>query len=173
MFVLLEIICVLFVSTAMAIAVTQALELATKSRLERALPAGIQALHHPVIHNHAFTTGGLMSEAGGLAALLLLILTVPLEPMALAWAFAALCLLAGMHLAYWIRMHPADHFTQRDPRATSIAPVGFFATHPRPMPPLAATGWHRVRSRWEHSHALRVVLAALSLTSLVTAVALN
>jgi hypothetical protein len=173
MFVLLEIVSVLFVSTAMAVAVTQALELASKLRLERALPAGIQALHHPVIHNRAFTTGGLISEAGGLATLLLMILTMPFKPAALGWAFVSLCLLAGMHLAYWTRMHPADQFTHRDPRATSIAPVGFFATHPRPVPPLAATGWYRVRYRWEHSHTLRVVLAALSLTSLVTAVALN
>jgi hypothetical protein len=157
----------------MAIAVTQALELASKLRLERALPAGIQALHHPIIHNHAFTTGGLMSEAGGLAGLLSLILTMPFKPVALAWAFTALCLLAAMHLAYWTRMRPADQFPQRDPRSTSIAPVGFFATHPRPMPPLAASDWQRVRTRWEHSHTLRVVLAALSLTSLVTAVALN
>jgi len=173
MFVLLEVVCVLSVTVAMAIAVSQALELASKLRLEKALPAGVQALHHPAIHNPAFTTGGLAAEGSGLAALTLMILATPLDIAALGWALLALCSLVAMHAVYWSRMFPANQFTQREPKMSSIAPVGFFATHPLPRPPLATTNWLRVRQRWEHSHILRVVLATLSLTSLVTSVALH
>lgn len=173
MFVLLEVVCVLSVSAALAIAVAQALELSSRLRVERALPAGVQALHHPAIHNPAFTAGGLASEAGGLAALTLMVLAMPLEAAPLGWAVLALCSLVAMHATYWARMHPASQFTQREPKLSSIAPVGFFATHPLPRPPLATTSWLRVRARWEHSHALRVVLATLSLTSLVMSVALR
>lgn len=173
MFVLLEVLCVLSVTAALAIAVAQALELSSKLRVERVLPAGVQALHHPTIHNPVFTAGGLASEASGLAALTLMILAMPLELAPLGWAVLALCSLVAMHVTYWARMHPAHQVTEREPRMSSIAPVGFFATHPLPRPPLATTSWMKVRQHWEHSHALRVVLATVSLTALVMSVALR
>jgi hypothetical protein len=168
MFVTLQVVSVLLVSVGMALAAAHALELPGKLRLDREHYNATQSIYYP-----AFTITGLVGEAGGLGSTLLLVLATPVQSASLGWTVAAFLALSAMHGAYWTITHPANQFWLLRTPTSSIAPVGFFATHPLPRPPMAATGWSRMRSRWEYSHILRAVLGGISLLALVTGLALD
>jgi hypothetical protein len=166
MLILLQVASVLLVSLAMALAVAHALDLSGKLRPDPERLDAAQLTYQP-----RFTVAGLVGEVGGAGATLLLILATPTESASLRWTVAALLALAAMHAAYWLIAHPAAQVWIPRHHAPSIAPVGFFATHPLPRPPVVVTGWFRLRARWEYSHVLRAVLGAISLVALVTGLA--
>lgn len=168
MFVALQIVSVLLVSVAMALAAAHALELPGKLKLDPDHYNATQSIYYP-----AFTLTGLLGEAAGLGSILLLALATPTESASLRWTIAAFFALSAMHGAYWTITRRATQFWLLRTPAPSIAPVGFFATHPLPRPPMAANGWSRLRSRWEYSHVLRAFLGGLSLLALVTGLALD
>jgi hypothetical protein len=164
MFVTLQIVSVLLVSVAMALAAAHALELPGKLKLDRDHYNATQSIYYP-----AFTLTGLLGEAAGLGSTLLLVLATPTQSASLRWTIAAFIALAAMHGAYWTITRRASQFWLLRSPASSIAPVGFFATRP----PLAAYSWSRLRSRWEYSHVLRAFLGGISLLTLVTGLALD
>jgi hypothetical protein len=168
MFVTLQIVSVLLVAVAMALSAAHALELPGKLRLDREHYNATQSIYYP-----AFTITGLVGEAGGLGATLLLALVTPAQSASLGWTVVGFVALSAMHGAYWTITHPANQFWLVRATAPSIAPVGFFATHPLPRPPMAAAGWSRLRSRWEYSHILRAVLGGVSLLALVIGLAID
>lgn len=168
MFVALQIVSVLFVAIGMALAVAQALELPGKHRLDRDHYDATQSIYFP-----AFNVTGLVSEAAGLGTTALLALATPAMSASLIWTMAAFVALSAMHGAYWTITRPTNEFWLLRAPAPSIAPVGFFATHPLPRPPMASVGWSRLRTRWEHSHILRAILGGVSLLALVTGLALD
>jgi hypothetical protein len=167
-FVLLQIVSVLLVSVAMALAVAHALDVPGKLRLDREHYDAAQSNYRP-----KFRVAGLVGEVGGGGATLLLILATPAESASLAWTVAAFLSLAAMHGAYWTIAHPANQFWLLRQHAPSIAPIGFFATHPVPRPPAIATSWSRSRTRWEYAHIIRAVLGAISVIALVTGLAID
>lgn len=168
MLVLLQVVSVLLVSVAMALAIAHALDVSGKLRLDREQYDAAQSTYQP-----RFTVAGLVGEVGGAGATLLLILATPTESASLRWTFVALLSLAVMHGAYWTLAHPANQFWLVRHHAPSIAPVGFFATHPLPRPPAIVTSWSRSRARWEYSHIIRAVLGAISFIALVTGLAVD
>lgn len=168
MFVALQVVSVLFVSIAMALAVAHALELPGKLRLDRSHYDAPQSFFHP-----AFNVTGLVSEIGGLGSTVLLVLATPVSSSSLGWTIIGFITLAAMHGAYWTITRPSTELWLVRAPAPSIAPVGFFATHPLPRPPIAAVSFARSRTRWEHSHVIRAVLGGVSLLALVIGLALD
>jgi len=162
MFVLLQVISVSFSALALALAAARALELPGRIRLDHPNYVAAQSASHP-----GFTHGGLLGEIGGLCAMLLLLLVMPLGSSMFVWTLLAFAALAAMHAVYWSITYPLNQFWLRDMKLT-FAPTGFFATHPLPRPPIEETSWPRLRARWEYSHLVRALLGAISLVALVT-----
>jgi hypothetical protein len=169
MFLILQVISVCLVAVAMSLALAHALELPGKMRLDRETYIAMQPIYYP-----GFTVGGGVSEAGGMAATLVLLLLTPRSSEAFLWTSVALASLVAMHLAYWIFTHPVNKFWLK---ATPLKGFGggFFRFDPlsRSAPAAAREeDWKRFRDRWEYSHVIRAALAGFGLVCLVIAVAL-
>jgi len=158
----LEVVSVLLVATAMALALAHALELPGKLRLGQDHYLAVQRIYYP-----GFTIGGVAEPIGLVATLVLAILSGGL---AFWLTVAAWVALAAMHAAYWLLTHPVNRFWL-DAEPLQGAGAAFFAFSPfgqrGDRPP-----WTRLRDRWEFSHLLRAGLGFLSLALLATAVAL-
>jgi hypothetical protein len=168
----LEILAVVLVAVAAALALAHALELPGKLRLTRDEYRITQQIYYP-----GFTLGG-AAEPLAVAALLALVLLVP--PGAPFWlALAAFAGVLTMHAAYWLLTHPVNRFWLQG-LALDRAGARFFAVGARRS---AARGgadgtdgaeaeWTRLRDRWEYSHVVRAALGLAALALLAGAVAL-
>ena len=167
MLVLLEILAVLLVAVAMGLALAHALELPGKMRLSRETYLKVQSIYYP-----GFAIGGAVGELGGMIAVLLLLLVSPLARDGRFWlTLAAFLSLAAMHAVYWLLTHPVNNFwltnVQLSPAASS-----FFRAASADSNGSARADWTVLRDQWECSHVIRAALGLISLTLLVTAVAL-
>jgi hypothetical protein len=164
---LLQVVAVLLVSIAMALALAHALELPGKMRLSKDAYMAVQPIYYP-----GFTIGGAVGELGGLIALVLLVVFTPWGTRSFWLSMGSLAALAAAHAAYWFVTHPVNNFWLEGV-AISRGGARFFATDPLNRGAnLGPTPWTELRDRWEHSHVLRAALAFLSLTLLVVAVSL-
>jgi hypothetical protein len=176
MFVLLQILSVLFVSVALTTSLAHVYELPWMLRLDNPHYIAAQSIHH-----RAFAVGGILSEWGALATTLLLLLATPMAAVAFGWALCALAALASMHAAYWLITNPLDRFWLREASSLALlarvpAPAsGFFATHPLygPMSSIADQSWKRLRARWEYANLGRALLAVFGLLALVIGLVLG
>jgi len=161
MLVVLQVAALLLVSIAMALSLAHALELPGKLRLDRDTYVVVQAIYYP-----GFTVGGMVGEAGGLAALIALVLVTPFGGAAFWWTVAALVLLLAAHLTYWLVTHPVNRFWVKD---IDMAAPGarFFALFSHG----AAGDWKTQRNVWEYSHVARAALAMLALCAIAIALA--
>lgn len=153
MFDAFQVLTLLLVAIAMTTALAHALEFPGKLRLGRDAYVAVQPIYYP-----GFTLAGLIGEAGGLLATLLMTL--------LTWGSAGFQLaLAGflamvvMHGIYWVFTHPVNNFWLAETEIGK-AGSGFFS--------LAGKGkahpedWKKLRDRWEYSHVARAVFATLA-----------
>jgi hypothetical protein len=163
-----QIISVVLVSAAMALALAHALELPGKLRLDKSIYLAMQQIYYP-----GFTIGGGIGEGGGIAATLMLLLLTPAESRAFGWTLAAFVALLAMHATYWIFTHPVNKFWMKGHELKGIS-GGFLSFDPMkrsgPEDSKGEGNWIRLRNQWEYSHVLRAVFGAVSLVSLVTAV---
>ena len=169
MFLTLQVLSVFLVSIAMALALAHALELPGKMRLGKEAYLIVQPIYYP-----GFTTAAGFGEGGGMIATLVLLVLSPAQSAAFWWTLAALIALVAMHAAYWLLTHPVNKFWLRDQQLQGFG-AGFFAFDPLKRSAPAAPhedSWKSYRDRWEYSHVLRALLAAISLITLVTSVAL-
>jgi Domain of unknown function (DUF1772) len=169
MFTVLQVVSVFLVAVAMAMAMAHALELPGKVRLDKSTYNAMQSIYYP-----GFTTAGGFGEGGGIIATAALLLLISSQGGAFWWTLTALVALVAMHVVYWVFTHPVNKFWVRDQELGRFG-KGFFAIDPARRPAAAGAeedDWKRLRNRWEYSHVLRALLAAISLTSLVTAVAM-
>ena len=169
MFPILQVVTVFLVAVAMALALAHALELPGKLRLDRDAYLAVQTIYYP-----GFTFGGL-SEGLGIVATLVLLLLTPTGTTAFWWTLVALVALVAMHATYWIVTHPVNKFWLKDQQLSGVGD-GFFSFDPlnrsRPSDDDSTDRWKRARDRWEYSHVLRAVLAAIALLALLVAVAI-
>jgi Anthrone oxygenase len=168
MFLLLQVASVFLVSVAMALALAHALELPGKMRLDKETYLAMQPIYYP-----GFTMGGGVGEGGGMIATLILLLLTPSQNPAFRWTVIAFVALVAMHVAYWIFTHPVNKFWLRNHNLAGFS-GGFLRFDPMKRDAPEDSGenmWKRIRNRWEYSHVLRAVLAAISLICLVIAVA--
>jgi hypothetical protein len=169
MFLIMQVLSVFLVAVAMALALAHALELPGKLRLDKETYIAVQTIYYP-----GFTFGGLGEGLGIVATLILLIMT-PTGTVAFRWTLVAVVALIAMHAVYWIVTHPVNKFWLKD-QDLSGAGAGFFGFDPMkrsgPSEADGADAWVRARDRWEHSHAIRAVLALVALVALIIAVAI-
>ncbi|MBZ9860542.1 anthrone oxygenase family protein [Mesorhizobium sp. CA12] len=167
MYVFLEVLTVVLVAGAMAMALAHALELPGKLRLGRQEYFVVQRIYYP-----GFTIGGGIAEIGGILATFALMLT---SSGALhVWLIAgALIALLAMQFVFWFMTQPVNKHWLQDVELNAPA-KRFFATEGSdgtPLPP--AQEWTALRNRWELSHVIRAILAMLSLILLTTAIAIQ
>ena len=163
---LLQVITVLLVSIAMALALAHALELPGKMRLSKDAYTAMQPIYYP-----GFTIGGAVGELGGMIALLLLVILTPWETPASWLALGSFAALVAAHVVYWMMTHPVNNFWLEG-TALSGAGARFFSADPLKRSDTigSARNWTDLRDRWEYSHVIRTAIAFLSLTLLVIAV---
>lgn len=164
MFMMLQVLAVLSVAIAMALALAHALEWPGKMRLSKQQYLDVQPIYYP-----GFTFGGIAEPAGILLTLVLLLLTP--KGGAVFWLTgAALLALILMHAVYWLLTHPVNNFWLKDFKLKD-ASARFFslgALRDENAPP---PEWKTLRDRWEFSHAVRAGFGVTSLILLVSAVA--
>jgi Domain of unknown function (DUF1772) len=169
MFLILQVVTVFLVAIAMSLALAHALELPGKMRLDQETYAAVQTIYYP-----GFTFGGL-GEGLGMVATLVLLLMTPAHHPAFWWTLAALAAIVAMHAVYWVVTHPVNKFWLKDTTLKGVA-GGFFGLDPAGQGAASADdsqAWSRLRDRWEYSHVLRAVLAAIALIALIVAVAIS
>jgi hypothetical protein len=146
-----------------------ALELPGKLRLDKQAYLTVQPIYYP-----GFTVAGFSEILGILATGALLFMTSTSGGVAFSLTIGALIALIAMHAAYWIITHPVNNFWVKDMDLKGVG-AGFFAFGATKRPASNGTasdeGWKGLRNRWEFSHVLRAVLAAIALILLIIAVA--
>jgi hypothetical protein len=166
---LLQVVSVLLVAVAMALALAHALEFPGKLRLDKETYVAVQTIYYP-----GFTFGGL-GEGLGMIGLVLLLFLTPVGTAPFWWTLVALLALIAMHATYWIVTHPVNKFWLKD-QDLGGAGGKFFAFDPMqrrgPDEDDGEEAWKRARDRWEFSHLLRAVLALIALAALTVAIAL-
>ncbi len=158
----LQVLTVLLVSVAVALALAHALELPGKMRLSKDEYLAVQPIYYP-----GFTVGG-AAEPLSLLLLIALMLVTPQGPSLwlVAGAFAAL---AAAHAIYWVLTHPVNNFWLKDIELKGLGESFFaFGLSGRTG---NADDWTALRNRWEFSHVVRAVLALTSLVLLAAAIA--
>ncbi|AYG58484.1 DUF1772 domain-containing protein [Rhizobium jaguaris] len=166
MFPTLQILTILVVAVAMALALAHLLELPGKMRLSKEDYLTVQRIYYP-----GFTIGGVTEPIGVLLLLLLLVLT-PANTVAF-WLFAAaFAAMVVMHAVFWLLIQPVNNFWLKDVELKGLG-AGFFSQDPFGGGQTAGKpDWTMLRDRWEWSHAARAALGLLAFILLVTAVAL-
>lgn len=168
MFPVLQILTIMVVAVAMALALAHLLELPGKMRLSKEDYMTVQRIYYP-----GFTIGGVAEPIGTLLLLLLLFLT-PANVIAF-WLFAAaFAAMAAMHAVFWLLIQPVNNFWLKDAGLKGLG-AGFFSHVPvggHRIEADAEADWTMLRDLWEWSHAARAVLGLLAFILLVTAIAL-
>ena len=162
MFQLLQILTVLLVAVAMALALAHALELPGKMRLRKEEYVAVQSIYYP-----GFTIGALFGEFGAIIATLVLLVVTPGDTPAYLLTFVALIALLLMHGLYWVLTHAVNKFWVADQKLGK-AGAAFF----NPTGETAGENWARLRNRWEYSHVARACCAMVAFIALATATAL-
>ena len=163
----LKVVTVLLVSVAMALSLAHALELPGKLRLDKQAYLTVQPIYYP-----GFTVGGL-SEILGILAIGALLFMTHAAGMEFGLMLGALVALIAMHVAYWIITHPVNNFWLKDKNLKGVG-AGFFAFGAKKRAASDGTtsddDWKGLRNRWEFSHVLRAILAAIAFIFLTIAV---
>ena len=168
MYLILQVVTVFLVAVALSLSLAHALELPGKMRLDRNTYLAVQRIYYP-----GFTYGGL-GEGLGMTATLILLLLTPSNTPAFWWTLTSFVALLAMHGVYWVVTHPVNKYWLKD---TPLAGAGreFLALDPMKKGAAAeagSEGWKQLRDKWEYSHVLRAVLAAIALIALAIATAL-
>jgi hypothetical protein len=164
----IQVLTVILVSIAMALALSHALELPGKMRLARQNYFAVQPIYYP-----GYTIGGAVGEFGGLLAALVLLAVTPSHTDAFWLTLVSFLALLGMQCVYWVLIHPINKVWLRGAGLGS-AGEGFFGfdpiARPRTLAEFRPIGWTGLRDRWEYAHVIRAVLGLTALILLVIAV---
>jgi hypothetical protein len=160
----MQVLALILVAIAMALSLAHALEFPGKKRLGKDTYIAVQAIYYP-----GFTVGGI-SEPLGILAVLLLLLLIPLATSVFWLTLAAFVALVLMHATYWMMTHPVNKFWLAGENLAGFS-AGFFsfgagASHEMPE-------WTALRDRWEYSHVLRAVFAAIAFILLAIGIVLQ
>jgi hypothetical protein len=158
----LQVLTLMLVALAAALAVAHALELPGKMRLDRETYLAVQRIYYP-----GFTIGGAAEPLGAIATAALALLT-PFGSIRFWLMLAAFAGLVGMMAVFWLVTQPVNKYwvTGQDMGALG---AGFFrvGTDRR-----RGADWTELRDRWEYSHLARAALASGSLLALATSLTL-
>ena len=164
MFHILQILTVILVAVAMALAQAHALELPGKMRLDKETYFAMQPIYYP-----GFTIAGVCEPVSILLAIALLFLT-PSGSADFWLTIVALLGLIGMQAVYWLFTHPVNKFwiegENLDRFSSSFFSFGVDKIENENHSP----DWTELRDRWEYSHVARAGFGFLSLFALVIAI---
>jgi hypothetical protein len=161
---LVQVLTILFVAVAMALALAHALELPGKMRLSKDTYYAMQPIYYP-----GFTIGGFAEPVGLILTIILLFLT-PLGTADFWLTLAALLGLISMQATYWLFTHSVNKFWLQGHKLSGLG-SGFFSFGAnRSENDKRSVDWKDLRNQWEYSHVARAALALASLTALVIAV---
>jgi hypothetical protein len=162
-----QVVTVFLAAVAMSLALAHALELPGKMRLDKQTYIAVQGIYYP-----GFTYGGFSEGLAVLATLVLLVMTPAGQP-AFWWTLTAFVALMAMQVVYWLITHPVNKFWLKDTKLKGFG-AGFFSLGSKQAATLGSDdeGWTTLRNRWEYSHVLRAVFAAIALIALIIAVAI-
>lgn len=166
MFSVVQVLTVILVAVAMALALVHALELPGKMRLNKETYYAVQPIYYP-----GFTIGG-MSEPGGAIFTIILLFLTPLGSTTFWLTLVALLGLIGMQTVYGLVTHPVNKFRVEGENLNRYS-SGFFSFGARrswPENESRPVGWTELRDRWEYSHVARAAFAFVSLIALVLAI---
>ncbi|MFE0755835.1 anthrone oxygenase family protein [Inquilinus sp. NPDC058860] len=166
---ILQVLSLCLVALAMTPALAHALERPGKMRLDKEAYLAVQPIYYP-----GFTWAGGLGEAAGIVIVLVLLLLTPAGGADFWWVAAAFAALVAMHAAYWLLTHPVNGFWLRN-RDLKRMGRGFFAFDPLHRGTSETSieeNWTVYRDRWERSHVVRAVLAAIGFLTLAISVAL-
>ncbi|BCM18216.1 anthrone oxygenase family protein [Mesorhizobium sp. J8] len=167
MYVCLEVLTVVLVAGAMAMALAHALELPGKLRLGRQEYFVVQRIYYP-----GFTIGGGVAEVGGIVTTFALMLTS--SGSVRFWLIAsALVALLAMQLVFWLMTQPVNKHWLQEVELTSPAKRFFGTEGAAGSRPSQTQEWTVLRNQWELSHVIRAGLAILGLILLTTAIAIR
>jgi hypothetical protein len=143
-------------------ALAHALEYPGKLRLPKDAYLATQTIYYP-----GFTFGG-VCEVGGIFALVALLFHTPLATSRFWLVAAALALMLGVQVIFWLVTQPVNKFWVKD-LDLHAAGGRFFS--------LGGTkevrDWKELHDIWEYSHVARAVLVMLSLIAVTVALASN
>ena len=148
-----RILALVLVAVAMALSLAHALEFPGKQRLGKETYIAVQAIYYP-----GFTIGGFSEPLGILAVLALLFIT-PAGTAGFWFTLVALAALMLMHATYWVMTHPVNKFWLAGENLTGFS-AGFFSFGTGAA--REAPEWTALRDRWEYSHVVRAVFAAVA-----------
>ena len=164
----LQILTVILISVALALALAHALELPGKMRLTKEIYLATQPIYYP-----GFTIGGGIGEGGGILATFILLLVMPFRGVPFWLTLVALLGLAGMQVVFWLVTQPVNRYWLKGQNLGAFSSRFFWfgvdrslltnETHP--------LHWTELRDRWEYSHVARAGFALVSLISIVVATA--
>jgi hypothetical protein len=167
MFDVLQVITVILVAFAMALALAHALELPGKLRLTKDVYFAMQSIYYP-----GFTIAGMSEPLSIISTIILLVLT-PLGSADFWLILVALFGLVGMQAVYWLFTHPVNKFWLQGEKLSGVGSRFFSfasASQRGPQSETDAVDWTELRDRWEYSHVVRAGLATVSLMALVIAI---
>ena len=156
---ILQIVTVMLVAVAAALALAHALELPGKLHLDRQTYSAIQAIYYP-----GFTIAGAIAEPGSVIATAMLLWLTPGGTSQFWLVLAAFTGTLMLTAIYWILTHPVNNFWLEGQRinARGAAFFAFGAKRAGWKP-----DWIELRNRWEYSHVARAVVGGVSLLALV------
>jgi len=155
----LQVITVFLVAIAMGLSLAHALEYPGKMRLSREHYLATQTIYYP-----GFTIGGVFEALGVLAALAL-VLVMPQGSTPFWWSLAGFLALTVMHAVFWIITQPVNRYWASNLKLSTAGQRFFGASES-----LRTDDWERLRNRWEYSHIVRSVFAAIGLICVTIAI---
>lgn len=159
----LQIVTLLLVATAWALAFAHAAELPGKMRLDRDAYLRVQPIYYP-----GFTIAA-SSEPLAIIALAALIAFTPADAPAFPLILMAFAAAVANHAVYWLVTHKVNNFWLQSQRLSG-AGERFFSTAASKVD--RESDWTRLRDRWEYSHVARAVLMSLALVGLAVSLTL-
>jgi hypothetical protein len=165
----MQVITVFLVAVAMALTLAHALEHPGKMRLSREYYLATQTIYYP-----GFTIGGGFEALGVLAALGLVLL-MPRGSAPFWWSLAGFLALAVMHGVFWTVTQPVNRYWAANFKLSSSA-HRFFGVGGKELganESPRADDWERQRDKWEYSHIVRAVFAAIGMICVTIAIVLH
>lgn len=156
----LRIVNLILVVLALVPALAHALELPGKLRLTKDAYLAVQPIYYP-----GFTVAGIAEPLAILSSAVLVAVT-PRSGAAFWLTLAGLLALIAMHAVYWFVTHPVNKVWLQGGRLQG-AGAGFFSFASGSA--AGTADWTALRDRWEYSHVVRAVLAALGFVVLLVA----
>jgi hypothetical protein len=150
-----QILILMIVAAAWAFALAHMAEMPGKLRLDRSTYFAVQRIYYP-----GFTIGG-ACEPISIIALGIMTWSIGSADPAFTPFVVALAATVAAHGIYWTVTHPINKHWMADGELTGAASAFFKAGNET-----EATGWTRLRDRWEWSHVIRSVFLAIALVSL-------